>query len=88
MYLPLVQLPGARWMCCSYAMYVNVKDIQMSKKNLHILSAFNPFSYPQKEYKKFLEWKVSNLKLAWEEEVKVFLKLWVQLSIVKFAIYY
>ena len=50
--------------------------------------AFNPFSYPQKEYKRVLEWKLTNLKLALEEEVKVVLNWWVQLSIVKFAIYY
>ena len=35
-----------------------------------------------------LEWKISNPKLSWEEEVKIFLKLRAQLSIVKFAIYY
>ena len=58
------------------------------EKSLYILSAFRQFSYPSKEYRRVLEWKVSNLKLAWEEEVKVFLKLWVQLSIVKSAIYY
>ena len=50
---------------------------------LHVLSAFRPFFHPQKEYKNVLD-----LKLAWEEEVKAFLKWWVQLSIVKFAICY
>ena len=35
---------------------------------------FRPFFLPQKEYEKVLEWKISNLKLALEDEVKVFLK--------------
>ena len=39
------------------------------EKSLHILPAFNPFSCPQKEYKRVLEWKISNLKLAWEESI-------------------
>ena len=38
-------------------------------KSLQVLSAFNPFSYPQKEYKRVLEWKISNLKLVWEENI-------------------
>ena len=58
------------------------------EKSLHILSAFRPFSFPQKEYKRVLEWKISNLKLAWEQAVKVILKLWEKLSIVRFATYY
>ena len=58
------------------------------EKSLHVLSFFNLFSYPQKGYKGVLEWKTFNPKLAWDEEVKVFLVLWVQLSIIKFAIYY
>ena len=28
------------------------------EKNLHILSVFKPFSFPQKEYKRILEWKI------------------------------
>ena len=53
-----------------------------------MLSAFNPFSYCQKEYKRVSERNLPNLKLTSEEEVKVVLKLWVQLFIVKVAVYY
>ena len=42
------------------------------------------FLFPQKEYKDVLQWKISKLKLAWQKEVKVFSKWWVQFSIVKF----
>ena len=59
MYLTLLQLPGARWIC-SYAIW---------GKSLEILSGFNPFSYPQKEYKRVLQWKICNIKLAWEESI-------------------
>ena len=84
--------PGVRWMC-SYAICKRIKiwlckQIFKCENILHDFSACRPFSFPQKEYKMVLEWKISNLKLAWEEDVKVFLKWWVQLCIAKFAIYY
>ena len=54
--------------------------------SLHILSAFNPFHIPPKKYKRVLEGKIS--KISMREAVNVFLKLWVQLSMVKFAVNY
>ena len=41
-----------------------------------------------KEFKRAFEIKVFCLKLAWEEEAKVFLKRWVQLSKAEFAFRY
>ena len=77
---------------CSYVTCKHIK-IWLCKptfkceKILHVLSAFRPFSLLQKEYKSVLEWKISNLNLVCHEEFKV-MQWWVQLSIVKFAIYY
>ena len=61
---------------CRHIKIWSCKQIFKCEKSLHIFSAFNPSFYPQKEYKRVLEWKIPNLKLAWEEEVKVFLKFW------------
>ena len=61
---------------CRHIKIWSCKQIFKCEKSLHIFSAFTPSFYPQKEYKRVLEWKIPNLKLAWEEEVKVFLKFW------------
>ena len=67
-------VPGVRWIMYDL-LYVNaICKIFKCEKILYVLPAFRQFSLLQREYKSVLEWKISNLKLAWEEEVEVFLK--------------
>ena len=54
-------------------------DIQMWKDFAYFVSYQTIFPSAKRILKKVLEWQISNLKLACEEEVKVFLKQWVQL---------
>ena len=58
---------------------------------MKVFCMFCQISHPfpsSKEFRRVFEIKVFCLKLAWEEEAKVFLKRWVQLSKAEFAFRY
>ena len=59
-FMTTCDVPGVRWMCsCTI-----IKQILIYEKILHILSVFRPFPLTQKEYKRVLECKISNLQLS------------------------
>ena len=79
-------VPGVRWLC-SYAICKHIKiwlckQIFKCENFLHILPVFRPLSLPKETFR---ESKISNLKLAWEEEVKVLSKCWMKFFIAKVA---